>query len=190
MMLVGRPGRYVALIHHGDGAPLSVEWSLGERRGTMIGPIASPEGQAQLELSVDAEGVLQAFVGTGSDRRRIAEPLPLGPQWQEHFGEPPKPVFGCIEGTCQATGLRYHVRRAPPPPAPPPAAPPPAAPPQPAAVQAAPPAAPAPPAPAPPRVAPKAQVVPAAAPAKAVKPAPAKPPAGKAPPSKSTKRSK
>ncbi|MBJ6761205.1 serine/threonine protein kinase [Myxococcaceae bacterium JPH2] len=115
LMLVGSTGRYVALLHNGAGAPLALEWALGERRGTMLG-LASPEGEARLELAVDADGVLQAYVGSGKDRRAIAEPLDLGPGWQEQFGEAPTPAFGCVEGTCRAEGLTYAVRRAPPPP--------------------------------------------------------------------------
>ncbi|WP_244239369.1 serine/threonine-protein kinase [Corallococcus carmarthensis] len=75
--LMGREGRYVTLVHHGAGAPLSLEWSLGERSGAMLG-LASPEGEVRLELFVTEDGVLQAFVGQGKDQRPIAEPLNLG----------------------------------------------------------------------------------------------------------------
>ena len=118
LMLLGSTGRYVALVHDGAGAPLTLEWALGERRGTMLGQ-ASPTGEAHLEIEVDAEGVLQAFVGTGKDRRAIGEPLDLGPEWQEQFGEVPRAAFGCIEGTCRVEGFSYSVRqRAPSGPAP------------------------------------------------------------------------
>ncbi|MBZ4415108.1 serine/threonine-protein kinase [Myxococcus sp. RHSTA-1-4] len=106
---------YVALIHNGAGEPVRLEWALDERRGTMLGPDA-PEGEAVLELKVDAEGVLQAFVGKGKEQRAIAEPINLGPGWMEHFGElPPVPAVGCIEGTCRIEGLTFTVRKAPPP---------------------------------------------------------------------------
>ncbi|WP_171450067.1 serine/threonine-protein kinase, partial [Corallococcus carmarthensis] len=108
--LMGREGRYVTLVHHGAGAPLSLEWSLGERSGAMLG-LASPEGEVRLELFVTEDGVLQAFVGQGKDQRPIAEPLNLGRDWQAHFGEPPVPAVGCIEGTCSIEGLTYTVDR-------------------------------------------------------------------------------
>jgi eukaryotic-like serine/threonine-protein kinase len=112
LMLVGTTGRYVALIQEGSGAPLSLEWALGERRGTMLGQ-ASPTGPVHLELEVDAEGVLRAFMGTGKDRRAIGEPLLLGREWQKHFGEVPRSAVGCIEGTCRVEGLSYTVKQVP-----------------------------------------------------------------------------
>ncbi|GMU02893.1 hypothetical protein KH5H1_70130 [Corallococcus caeni] len=108
--LLGRPGRYVMLVNHGAGAPLSLEWALGERSGAMLG-LVSPEGEARLELFVTEDGVMQAFVGQGKDQRAIAEPLNLGRDWQAHFGEAPAPVVGCIEGTCSIEGLTYTVDR-------------------------------------------------------------------------------
>lgn len=113
LMLVGSTGRYVALIQEGSGAPLRLEWALGERRGTMLG-LASPLGLTHLEMEVDAEGMLRAFVGTGKDRRTIAEPLVIGPEWQKHFGEVPRSAVGCIEGTCRVEGFSYSVKKAPP----------------------------------------------------------------------------
>ena len=89
LMLVGSTGRYVALVQEGAGAPLALEWALGERRGTMLGQ-DSPKGPVHLELDVDAEGVLRAFVGTGKDRRPVGEPLMLGRDWQKQFGEVPR----------------------------------------------------------------------------------------------------
>ncbi|WP_164007841.1 serine/threonine-protein kinase [Pyxidicoccus trucidator] len=115
LLLMGSDSRYVALIHKGPDTPLELEWSLGERTGTMLG-LAAPEGEAVLELKVDAEGILRAYVGKGRDQRAIAEPLTLGPGWMEHFGDaPPEPGFGCIEGTCRAEGFTYTVRQSPPP---------------------------------------------------------------------------
>jgi predicted Ser/Thr protein kinase len=115
LMLVGSLGRYVALIQDGAGAPLALEWALGERRGTMLG-LASPLGTSHLEMEVSAEGVLRAFVGAGRDRRQIAEPLVIGANWQKHFGDAaPRPAVGCIEGSCRVEGFSYSIKRAPPP---------------------------------------------------------------------------
>ena len=114
LLLVGTEGRYVALIHTGAKAPLRLEWALGERSGTMLGQLA-PEGEAALEIKVDADGILQAFLGRGRDQRAIAEPLNLGPGWMEQFSITPRSAFGCIEGTCRADEFVYTVRQAPPP---------------------------------------------------------------------------
>jgi len=115
LMLVGSLGRYVALIQDGAGAPLALEWVLGERRGTMLG-LASPLGTAHLEMEVSADGVLRAFVGTGPDRRQIAEPLVIGEDWQKKFGDAaPRPAVGCLEGSCRVEGFSYSIKRAPPP---------------------------------------------------------------------------
>jgi hypothetical protein len=113
LLLVGSTGRYVALVQDGAGAPLRLEWTLGERRGAMLG-MPSPEGEAVLELKVNAEGELRAFVGKGKDQRPITEPLNLGPGWMKHFGDTPRPGFGCIEGTCRAEGFTYTVAKEPP----------------------------------------------------------------------------
>ncbi|QAT82704.1 serine/threonine protein kinase [Corallococcus coralloides] len=106
--LMGRAGRYVTIVHHGARMPLSLEWSLGERSGAMLG-LDAPENELRLELFVTEDGVMQAFVGQGKDQRPIAEPLSLGPDWQAQFGEAPAPVIGCIEGTCTVEGLTYTV---------------------------------------------------------------------------------
>ncbi len=120
LLLLGSPGRYVALVHNGTGAPLELEWTLGERRGTMLG-LASPKEGVELELTVDDLGVLRAFAGSGTNRRPLAEPIYLGTDWQKHFGQAPVPAFGCIEGKCRAESLTYSVQREPPPlPMPPP----------------------------------------------------------------------
>ncbi|QRK12948.1 serine/threonine protein kinase [Archangium violaceum] len=106
--------RYVALVYNGAGAPLRLEWKLGEKQGAMLGGV-SPEGPVELELNIDEEGVLIASVGTKGDKRPIAEPLHLGLNWQErHFGRAPFPAFGCIEGICQAEGFNYIVKHQPP----------------------------------------------------------------------------
>ncbi|WP_434387262.1 serine/threonine-protein kinase [Melittangium boletus] len=122
LLLLGSTGRYVAFVYSGQGAPLRLEWNLGEKRGTMIGP-DSPEGPVDLELEVDEDGVLLASVGSKEDRRLVAEPLHLGPHWQEkRFGDEPVPALGCIEGVCQAENFSYTVRPVPPPRAPAPVA--------------------------------------------------------------------
>ncbi|WNG44495.1 serine/threonine protein kinase [Archangium minus] len=116
LMLVnnGR-NRYIALVYNGAGAPLRLEWNLGEKQGAMLGA-DSPDGPVELELNIDEEGVLVASVGSKGGKRPIAEPIHLGLDWQEkHFGNAPFPAFGCIEGICQAEGFTYQVRHAPPP---------------------------------------------------------------------------
>jgi hypothetical protein len=114
LLLMGSPGRYVALVYNGAGAPLRLEWNLGEKQGTMLGA-ESPEGPVELELTVDEEGVLFASVGTRGDKRPIAEPLHLGTGWQEkRFGKAPLAAFGCIEGECRAEGFNYSVKPLPP----------------------------------------------------------------------------
>ncbi|MCY1074770.1 serine/threonine-protein kinase [Archangium lansingense] len=111
------PKRYVALVYGGAGVPIRLEWRLGEKRGTMLGP-DSPEGPVELELAVDEEGALVALLGSKGDKRPIFEPLQLGLNWQElRFGGPPAPAFGCIEGICQAESFSYQVKPAPPKPA-------------------------------------------------------------------------
>ncbi|HEX8539647.1 MAG TPA: serine/threonine protein kinase, partial [Cystobacter sp.] len=113
LLLLGSTGRYVALVYSGAGAPLRLEWNLGEKRGLMLGE-ESPEGPVQLSLEVDEEGVLIASVGTKEDQRPIAEPLHLGPDWQgRRFGDEPMPALGCIEGRCQAENFTYQVWPAP-----------------------------------------------------------------------------
>ncbi|PTL82199.1 serine/threonine-protein kinase [Vitiosangium sp. GDMCC 1.1324] len=114
LLLMGSPGRYVALVYNGAGAPLRLEWNLGEKRGAMLGP-DSPVGPLELELSVDEEGVLVASYGTRDEKRPIAEPLHLGLDWQEkRFGKAPHPALGCIEGICRAEGFSYSVKPLPP----------------------------------------------------------------------------
>ena len=114
LILNGSAGRYVALVLSREGTPLALEWALGERRGTMLG-LPSPQGPTRLELAVEEDGLLRAYVGEGKDRRAVGEPLNLGPEWTRQFGEPPAPAFGCIEGSCRAQRLTYALRRDPPP---------------------------------------------------------------------------
>ncbi len=108
----GDPKRYVALVYGGAAVPLRLEWSLGEKQGTMLGP-DSPEGPVELELVVDEAGALVALLGTKGDKRPIFEPLQLGLNWQElRFGGAPVPALGCIEGLCQAENFSYLVKPA------------------------------------------------------------------------------
>jgi eukaryotic-like serine/threonine-protein kinase len=117
LLLIGDPKRYVALVYGGAGTPIRLEWSLGEKQGTMLGP-DSPEGPLELELAVDEEGVLVASMGIKGDKRPILEPLQLGVSWQERrFGGAPVPAIGCIEGVCQAENFSYQVKPLPPKPA-------------------------------------------------------------------------
>ncbi|MCE9669273.1 serine/threonine protein kinase [Myxococcus stipitatus] len=115
MLLLGSQGRYVALVHTGQGQPLRLEWALGERRGAMLGTEA-PKRQEPLalELAVDAEGRLEAFMGTGKDRRAIFEPLALGTGWVEQFGDAPAPALGCIGAVCTVSHIVYTLKQSPP----------------------------------------------------------------------------
>ncbi|NTX58678.1 serine/threonine-protein kinase, partial [Myxococcus sp. CA039A] len=110
MLLTGSTGRYVALVHNGVGEPLRLEWALGERRGAMLGMESPRSGPVSLELAVDAEGRLEAFMGTGKDRRAIFEPLVLGIGWMDQFGDAPFPGFGCMEATCRVAGITYVLK--------------------------------------------------------------------------------
>jgi len=106
--------RYVALVYGGADAPIRLEWNLGEKQGTMLGPNA-PAGPVELELTVDEEGVLVASLGSKDNKRPVLEPLQLGLNWQERrFGGAPVPAIGCIEGICQAENFSYQVKPAPP----------------------------------------------------------------------------
>jgi hypothetical protein len=110
LVLLGSTGRYVTLVHNGVGEPLRLEWALGERRGIMLGQVA-PKRAVDLEVEVNEEGVLTAFIGRGPDKRTIAEPLHLGEGWETLFGKMPRAAFGCIEGTCRAENLTFQVKR-------------------------------------------------------------------------------
>jgi hypothetical protein len=113
-VLLGSPGRYVAVIVSGVGEPVAFEWALGERRGTMLGPPSPPGGAAHVKLEVDRAGQLQAFVGTDIDQRPVGEPLYLGTEWRNSFGAPPTPALGCIDGECTFRQVGYEIGREPP----------------------------------------------------------------------------
>ncbi len=114
LVLLGSPGRYVAVIVSGAGEPVAFEWALGERRGTMLGPPSPPGGAAHVKLQVDRAGQLQAFVGTDIDQRPVGEPLYLGTEWRNSFGAPPTPALGCIDGECTFRQVGYEIGREPP----------------------------------------------------------------------------
>jgi serine/threonine protein kinase len=114
LVLLGSPGRYVAVIVSGVGEPVAFEWALGERRGTMLGPSSPPGGAAHVKLEVDRAGQLQAFVGTDIDQRPVGEPLYLGTEWRNSFGAPPTPALGCIDGECTFRQVGYEIGREPP----------------------------------------------------------------------------
>jgi len=121
LMLEGLPGRYVAVVLSGNEAPVTFEWALAERRGTMLGPQSPKDGHSRLELVVDRGGEVRAFAGSGKDRREIAEPLNLGQGWKRHFGKMPRGVLMCLEAGCSFERVALDVRRDPPAPAPAPA---------------------------------------------------------------------
>ncbi|HZJ55097.1 MAG TPA: serine/threonine-protein kinase [Myxococcaceae bacterium] len=114
LLLLGSPGRYVAVIVSGAGEPVAFEWALGERRGTMLGPPSPTGGAAHVKLEVDRAGQLQAFVGTDIDQRPVGEPLYLGTEWRNSFGAPPTPALGCIDGECTFRQVGYEIGREPP----------------------------------------------------------------------------
>jgi hypothetical protein len=115
LLLVGTAGRYVALVIGSPGTPVWLEWALGERRGAMVG-LPSPEGPTKLELGIDSQGDLTAFVGEGVDKRPVGEPVRLGKEWRKVFGGLPKPAIGCIDGNCRFEESRFTTEREPPPP--------------------------------------------------------------------------
>jgi len=122
VLLMGDPGRYVALLVAEDSREATITWALGQRRGEMRAPIGtSVQTAQQLELSIDAEGNVQAYLGEGKNRRAVGEPLALGGEWIRMFGRLPQPAVGCLEGRCTFNDTSFTVRRPAPPPPPPPA---------------------------------------------------------------------
>ncbi len=119
LMLVGEPGRYVALIIPGNGEPPSLEWALGEKRGSMSAPLVTGGTTTHLMLKIDPlTGELAALVGKGRDQRLLADSVTLGPGWRMLFGEPPRAAVGCLEGTCRFGALEERSLNLPPPAAP------------------------------------------------------------------------
>jgi hypothetical protein len=126
LVLLGEPGRYVALVVSASGGPPVFEWALGsEKRGTMSSPSLPKTGPTKLEVFIDSKrGELSAWVGEGQDRRLIGDPMHLGPGWRRLFGEMPKAAVGCLDGECRFSAVHLTVEREPAPPPPPPASPP------------------------------------------------------------------
>ena len=114
LVLLGTPGRYVAAILSGDGSPVTFEWALGERRGTMLGPPSPPDGRASMRLLVDRAGQLTAFFGTDGEQTPIGAPLYLGTDWKRNFGAPPAPQLGCVDAQCSFRQVGYEIGREPP----------------------------------------------------------------------------
>jgi hypothetical protein len=113
LLLVGTPGRYAAVVLSGRGDPVSFEWALDERRGVTLGSFSAPDDGMRLQLSVDADGELHAYAGSGKDRRLIGEPIALGSHWHKSFGDMPISTLGCIEGACRFRNIRYEIEREP-----------------------------------------------------------------------------
>ena len=119
LALSGGPGRYAAVVVSGAGEPVALEWALGDRRGTMLGPPSPRDGTARLELSIDRRGELRAFVTAGKDRRAVGEPVSLGSGWRKYFGNKmPLAALACLEGGCEFRRVTYETVREPPPPPP------------------------------------------------------------------------
>lgn len=116
VVLQGTPGRYVAVILDGSGGPARLEWAFGERRGAMTGSQAV--ARAEVELEVERDGTVRAFLTSGPDRRQLAEPIALGSGWRKYFGRTPVPEVACLDGACELSELQYLARRDPPPPPP------------------------------------------------------------------------
>jgi hypothetical protein len=119
LMLVGSPGRFVALSVFGDGAEARLEWSLADAKphSWMAGPKTA--GTTRLELALERSGDVKAYVGSGKDRRLLGEALGLGTGWKHLFGGMPRPAVGCIEGTCTFSHFSYRVDHDRPPEPPP-----------------------------------------------------------------------
>ncbi|MFL5321131.1 MAG: serine/threonine protein kinase [Myxococcaceae bacterium] len=109
LILTGDTGRYLALIASGTGQPVSFEWALAEKRGAMIGPVSTKV--MQLSISIDRQGEARAFMGSGKDKRQIAEPVSLGRDWKKHFGRMPIAQLGCIEAACKFSAVHFEVEK-------------------------------------------------------------------------------
>ena len=79
----------------------------------MLGSFSALKERMRLELSIDADGELRAYAGSGKDRRLIGEPMALGSHWRKSFGEMPISTLGCIEDACRFRNIRYEVEREP-----------------------------------------------------------------------------
>ncbi len=117
LMLQGAPGRYAALVLYGHEGACAFEWSFGERQGVALGPkLGAAPGV--FEVSIDADGALQAFVGEGAARTAVGLPVLLGADWKEAMGGAPKAAVGCLDAQCDFRKLSFEVTRKPAPPTP------------------------------------------------------------------------
>ncbi|MCI0569858.1 MAG: serine/threonine protein kinase [Myxococcaceae bacterium] len=112
LLLMGDPGRFVALVVSEHEGEARLEWALGERRGAQLIPVSmSAQQPLRMEMEISTEGELRAFLGAERNRRPVGEPLQLGEDWQRLFGRLPQAALGCLEGECRFDGLRFSVRR-------------------------------------------------------------------------------
>jgi serine/threonine protein kinase len=112
LVLQGRSGQYAAVVISQNDLRPALEWNLGERRGIMVGPTAPPLQDVTVELSIDRQGELRAWLGEGKERKLIGEPLGLGTGWKKLFGTSPKPAMACIAASCRFNRLTYELQRA------------------------------------------------------------------------------
>jgi hypothetical protein len=117
LLLTGGLNRYAAVVAPFADGPLMFEWSLGDKKGTMIGPPVPPGSELKLSLRVDKEGRLTAHYATleTAGFRPLGEPVQLGAHWKEYFKKAPSPAVGCLEALCTFTRLRYELEHEPPP---------------------------------------------------------------------------
>jgi hypothetical protein len=113
LVLLGDPGRYAAVVISGSGGAASLEWALGDKkRGTTLGSPSPRDGATtHVELSIDKDGELRAFAGSGKDRRPIGEPVSLGKSWRAHFEKSPRAALGCLDGACQFARVQLSLTR-------------------------------------------------------------------------------
>lgn len=102
LMLLGKDGRYVALVVSSGGAEPTLEWALGpDKRGFMQAPLPVRREGQRLALRMDPEtGELFAVAGEGRDARVLGDGLWLGPYWKQLLGDSPRLAVGCLEGRC------------------------------------------------------------------------------------------
>ncbi len=102
LMLLGKDGRYVALVISGGDTEPTLEWSMGpDKRGLMQAPLPIKRAGQKVSLRVDPErGEIFAWVGEGRDARVLGDGLWLGPDWLKLLGESPRLGVGCLEGRC------------------------------------------------------------------------------------------
>jgi hypothetical protein len=115
LLLLGTSGRYIAVVASTGGLPPSLEWSLGpDRQGVMTSTGAEERGASSCELVIDGRtGKASAYVGSGSARRLVGEPLDLGADWQRLFGGPPRAALGCVDAECTFRGVRVSAESGP-----------------------------------------------------------------------------